>query len=112
MGNSSKFMKGIMLGAIVGGMLSLLDKNTRQSVFQNCRERKDKIVHLMKNPNIVVEQVKETTGKMKTTFEQVNEDVTFITEKVKELKEVTPQVVEIVQETKETFSSEKSKIDE
>ncbi|UAC48777.1 DUF1216 domain-containing protein [Bacillus aquiflavi] len=109
MGNSSKFMKGIMLGAIVGGMLSLLDKNTRQCVFQNCRERKDKIVHLMKNPNIVVEQVKETTGKMKTTFEQVNEDVTFITEKV---KEVTPQVVEIVQETKETFSSEKSKIDE
>ena len=35
--SSSKFWKGVFLGAIAGGALSLFDRTTRTSVIENCQ---------------------------------------------------------------------------
>lgn len=109
MNHSNKFMKGILIGAVVGGAISLLDKNTRTSVMSNCRQRKEKILTFMKNPDIVFNQLKDKTGEIKNTVGQVTEDITFITEKVTQLTELTPQVTSIVKETKEVFESNDEK---
>lgn len=102
----SLFWKGVFLGAVAGGALSLLDKTTRQSVAATCKKTTNQVSFYVKNPGVAVDQVREVTNKMKSTFEQVSEDVSFITEKVEELKEGTPQVARLFGDTKEAFLEE------
>ncbi|KAA9031187.1 YtxH domain-containing protein [Niallia endozanthoxylica] len=101
--SSSKFWKGVIIGAVAGGVISLLDRATRDSVLENCHKVTGKVSHYVKHPGEVVEYVKESTGKIRSTIEEVGEEVSFIAEKIEELREITPQVVDVVMDTKEAF---------
>lgn len=87
----------MLLGAIAGGAISLLDKHTRQTMKENVVTASKKVSYIVRNPG-------EITEKIRTAFEQVSEDITYITDKVEELRELTPQVKEIVKESKDSFS--------
>ncbi|MEH7115531.1 YtxH domain-containing protein [Neobacillus niacini] len=97
------FLKGIVYGAIAGGALSLLDKQTRQAMKVNVKKAYEEVSYVVRHPGEITENVKETAEKIRNTIEQVSEDISFITEKVDELRELTPQVKEMVKETKSTF---------
>lgn len=101
--SESKFWKGVLLGAAIGGALSLLDRATRKAVIENCQETTGKITYAVKHPQETIDYVKDTTRKVQSTFEGVKEEVTFIAGKIDELKEVTPQVTEIIKDTKKSF---------
>lgn len=103
MGSTNKFWKGILFGALAGGAISLLDRETRKSVMENCKKTAGNITYYVKHPNEVGEQLKEKTEKLRMTVEQVSEDVSFIAEKVEELREIIPSVAGIVKDTKEAF---------
>lgn len=103
MGNKNKFWKGILFGAIAGGAVALLDKETRHSVIEDIKKGTKEVTHFITHPSEVAEQLRTKTEKLRNTVEQVSEDVTFIAEKVGELKEVTPAVVSLVSDTKEAF---------
>lgn len=109
MSHSNKFLKGIVIGALVGGAISLLDKQTRQTVMANCRRQREKLVSVVKNPENVVNQLRDTTGKIKSSVNQVTEDIIFITEKVNELTELTPQVSNLVKETQNVFDVDEAR---
>jgi gas vesicle protein len=100
---SSKFWKGVLLGAIVGGAISLLDRTTRTSVKKNIQNTSGKIAYFAKHPQETIDTVKETSRKIRSTVEEVGEEVSFIAEKIDELRELTPQVVDIVKDTKDAF---------
>ncbi|MCA1064096.1 YtxH domain-containing protein [Rossellomorea sp. AcN35-11] len=100
---SNKFYKGIFLGAVAGGLLSLLDRTTRQEVGTSLKNSGNYIASYTKNPQALVESGKEVYEKLRTTADQVSRDIQFINEKVEEIKGMTPQVKEIIEETKETF---------
>jgi|UPI0003F93EC0 gas vesicle protein len=104
MSGTSGFWKGILWGAIAGGTLSLLKKETRQSVLEGCKNASGNISQVMKNPGKVSGQLKTAASKLRSTVEDVVEDLSYIADKVEELKDVTPQVTEIFKETKEAFS--------
>lgn len=106
MGNTNRFWKGMLLGALAGGAISLLDKETRQAVVEGIKKGKEEVTYFITHPNEVAEQVRSKTQALRNTVEQVSEDVSFIAEKVEELKEVTPAVVGIVNDTKEAFFEE------
>ncbi|RSD26684.1 YtxH domain-containing protein [Mesobacillus subterraneus] len=103
MGSSKKFWMGMFLGALAGGAVSLLDKPTRQAVKEDFSKVSSGVAYAIKNPNEMIEDIKEAANKVRTTVEQVTEDVAFITEKVEEIRDVPPQVTELVQGTKETL---------
>lgn len=103
MGKRNKLVEGIVIGAIIGGAVSLFDKETRSSVIQGSKKLKDKTTTLIKHPELVTDTVKEKYETIRTTIEQVSEDVSFVAGKVEKLKETTPQVMEIVNDTKEAF---------
>ncbi|MEH7417896.1 YtxH domain-containing protein [Neobacillus drentensis] len=103
MTRKNQFWKGLLLGAIAGGALSLLDKDTRETMKENVKKTSGKIGYIIRHPDEVTETVRGTAAKLKSTFETVSDDISFITEKVEELRELTPQVTEILKETKETF---------
>lgn len=106
MGSTNKFWKGILMGALAGGAISLLDKETRRSVIESCKNTTKEVSYLVTHPNEIAEKVKERTAQIRSTVDQVSEDVSFIAEKVEELREVTPTVVGIVNDTKEAFKNE------
>ncbi|WP_280158130.1 YtxH domain-containing protein [Priestia megaterium] len=103
MGKRNKLVEGIVIGAIIGGAVSLFDKETRSSVIQGSKKLKDKTTTLIQHPELVTDTVKEKYETIRTTIEQVSEDVSFVAGKVEKLKETTPQVMEIVNNTKEAF---------
>ena len=104
MTRKNQFWKGMLLGAIAGGALSLLDKDTREAMKDNVKRTSVKVGYIIRHPDEISEKLKETSEKFKSTFETVSEDISFISEKVEELRELTPQVTEMLKETKETFS--------
>lgn len=103
MGKRNKLVEGIVIGAIIGGAVSLFDKETRSAVIQGSKKLKDKTTTLIQHPELVTHTVKEKYETIRTTIEQVSEDVSFVAGKVEKLKETTPQVMEIVNDTKEAF---------
>ncbi|WP_160723923.1 YtxH domain-containing protein [Bacillus sp. USDA818B3_A] len=103
MTKNNQFWKGVLLGAAAGGLLSLLDKDTREAMKENAIKTSSKVRYIVRHPGEVTDRVKDTVERFKSTFETVSEDISYITEKVEELRELTPQVTEMLKETKETF---------
>lgn len=104
MTEKNKFWRGMILGAIAGGAISLLDKHTRGLMKENVQKTTSKFSYVLRNPGEMTDKVKETAEKLKTTVKQVSEDISYITDKVEELRELTPQVTDMIKETKDTFS--------
>ena len=104
MTRKNQFWKGMLIGAIAGGAISLLDKQTREAMKENVQKTSSKVAYIVRNPGEISEKVKGTAAKIKTTFDQVSEDISYITDKVEELKELTPQVTDILKETKDSFT--------
>ncbi|MBV7506365.1 YtxH domain-containing protein [Bacillus sp. sid0103] len=104
MTQKNQFWRGMILGAIAGGAISLLDKHTREWMKENVQKTTTKVSYVFRNPGEITDKVKETAEKLKTTVKQVSEDISYITDKVEELRELTPQVSDMIKETKVTFS--------
>lgn len=103
MGSTKKFWQGMMIGAIAGGVVSLFHRETRQAVMENCKKGAKTVSYYAKHPGELSEQVMETAQSLRSTVEQVSEDVSYIAEKVEELKEVGPSVKGLVNDTREAF---------
>jgi gas vesicle protein len=103
MTEKNQFWRGMLIGALAGGAISLLDKHTRETMKENVLKTSKQVTYIVKNPGEVVDKVKGTAEKIRTTFEQMSEDITYIADKVDELRELTPQVTELIKETKDTF---------
>ncbi|WP_180953608.1 YtxH domain-containing protein [Bacillus sp. T33-2] len=103
MSNSRRFWMGVLLGAVTGGALSLLNKSTRQSVKEDFKVASGSVAYIVKHPDEFFSQVKETAEQVRSTVQQVSEDVSYIAEKVEEMKDVPPQVAHIVEDTKKAF---------
>lgn len=103
MTNSNKFWKGILWGAIAGGAISLLDKQTRTIMKENCSKAAKNVSYVIKNPEEITNKVKEKAVRFKTAVEEVTEDISYISGKVEELRETTPQVAKMLKDTKDTF---------
>jgi gas vesicle protein len=101
--SKSKFWKGVLFGAIAGGALSMLDRDTRKTVVAGCQKTTGKITYYVKHPQEAVDSLKESTMRIRNTIEEVGEEVSFIAEKIDELKGATPQVSHFVKETKDSF---------
>jgi gas vesicle protein len=103
MANENKLLTGMLVGALVGAAVSLLDKRTRQDVVQSGKKVSTKIKGYIDQPTTFTNDVKRKIDSVKDTVQEVSEDISFLNEKVKKLKETTPQVVNMLQETRDRF---------
>lgn len=104
----SKLWMAILGGAAAGFAISLLDKNTRNTVMTGGQKMMTNLKSVAKDPNSVVENMKDISGKIRTNIDQIGQDVSFISEKVDEMKEMPPQVAGVIKETKEVLVDKKS----
>jgi gas vesicle protein len=93
--------KGILIGAVVGGLAALIDKNTRKNVQERSVKLKDQTSSLYRTvreePELIMNTVKHT---METTSKALNE-------LSQEVKDVVRKVDEVRQNSLDTYSSVK-----
>lgn len=101
----SLFWKGVLFGALAGGALSILDRSTRETAIEKCKQTTGSVKYYINHPDEAIEQVKGVSTRIKIAAEQVGEDVAFITNTVEELKDAAMN-------TKEAFYQKDSRIEE
>lgn len=99
----NKFGKYIVLGAVAGAVVSLLDRYTREQVTATSKKVVDEVGFYAKNPDVLKEKVMTQAEKYQSIYEQFSEDASFLKDKVGELKDLSPQVKELVTDTKEAL---------
>lgn len=104
MGDTNKLWTGMMVGAVAGGLISLLDRDTRQAVGEKCVKATKNISYVITHPKEIATNIKEKTKELTTTASQISEDISYIVRKIEEVRELTPEVTGLVRETKEVFS--------
>lgn len=103
----SKFGSYMFFGALLGGAVSLLDRETRETVMKKSNHLFSGVRYYTENPTLLKSKMQNKAEHYQLMFEQISEDASYIKEKVDELKQLTPQVKEIVSETKDTFTDSK-----
>lgn len=107
MEKQNRFLKGIFIGAVIGGAFTLVDKETREEVLEKGKEVARKTGNFICHPMKSTENFRESIREVKATFQQISEDIAFVTDKVQELKQTTPKMMEIVKDTKEILTKDK-----
>lgn len=99
----SKFVKGIVIGAIAGAGLSLLDRVTREDVKYKLRTVSSDVKYYSKNREDLKMKLQEKADQIHTVYNQFSQDAQYLSDKVEELKTLTPQVKTLVTDTKDAF---------
>lgn len=105
--SESKFVKGVLCGAVLGGALTMLDRKTRDSVMNRSRMVRNEIKYYNNNRDELKKLIDQQVNKWQSVYNQFSSDAKYISQKVNEVKEITPQVKTLVSETKDTFSQSK-----
>ncbi|MET3698666.1 hypothetical protein SAMN05877753_10499 [Bacillus oleivorans] len=107
MGNN-KFWKGVCWGALIGGAVSLLDKQTRKEMADSGK----KIGKAIKNPKLTAQKVKNMVRDYQEAYENIRDDVTYISDKLYELKDVPTKVTDIISESKKVVEGKGNSIEQ
>jgi len=105
--NESKFVKGVVVGAIAGAGISLLDKATRKDMKNKMKSAATNIKHFAQNPDDLKAKFQDKADKFESIFIQLSQDAQYFSGKVSELKTLTPQVKTLVTDTKDAFVQSK-----
>lgn len=105
--NGSNLGKFIILGALVGAITSMIDRNTREQVTKRSKKLASDMKFYTKNPEVFKLKLQEKSEKYQTLYEQLAGDASYIKSRVEELKVLTPQVKELVNDTKVAFVESK-----
>ncbi|KKB73577.1 MULTISPECIES: hypothetical protein [Bacillus] len=97
-------LRNILLGASVGAVMSLLHKPTREACGAKLSACKSKVKLYRNNPNLLTDCIKEKIEETKKLSASVTDDLNFLNQQIRELKETTPKVIELIEETREHFS--------
>ncbi|MEI4770188.1 YtxH domain-containing protein [Psychrobacillus sp. FJAT-51614] len=105
--SENKLVKGIMCGALLGGAITMLDRKTRDSVMNKSRYIRNEIVYYSKNREELKTTIESQVTKWKAFYDQFSSDAKYLSQKVNEVKEMTPQVKTLLTDTKDAFSQSK-----
>jgi methyl-accepting chemotaxis protein len=98
---SSKFWKGLVIGAMVGGAVTLLDKKVRKQVAEDSKRVGRKIKDVVSHPQKTVECIQNKVNQFTQAYRNISEDLQFISEKATEIKKLSQNTIETVQELKQ-----------
>ena len=108
--SQNKLMTGLLVGAAVGIIVSLLDRNTRNDVIQKSKKASDNAKYYASNRDELVQAFQQQAERAQNLYSRISEDASYVGSKVNELKEMSPQVKEMALETKEAFMDTKDAV--
>ncbi|MFI8686036.1 YtxH domain-containing protein [Rossellomorea sp. NPDC077527] len=121
---NGKLVKGMVVGAVVGGAIAMLDKTTRKNVTSRTSDMKDSTMDMIEkvkeNPSGVVndwqDRLKSATGVLKeaisdaqSLYEKVNDDVI---DQVNQIKDDSSEMIATTKEAAEELKDIGGKVKE
>lgn len=103
----SKLGSYMLLGAVIGGVASLLDTSTREQMIGKSKKTLQMVQYYAKNKDDLKQKIEAQKEKYETLYENVSENATYIIEKVGDIKQLVPQVKELATDAKEAFDETK-----
>ncbi|MDI0368795.1 YtxH domain-containing protein [Staphylococcus aureus] len=86
----NKFVPGILIGAVIGGAISLADKSTRQALVQSVKDAKNG--NRTRKPSKV---------------SKIKDEVLYWKDVVEEIRRNNPELERSLKDAKETFANRK-----
>lgn len=108
--SQNKLMTGLLVGAAVGVIVSLFDRNTRNDVIEKSKKASDNAKYYASNRDELVQAFQQQAERAQNLYSRISEDASYVGSKVNELKEMSPQVKEMALETKEAFLDTKEAV--
>lgn len=105
--SQNKLLTGLLVGAAVGVIVSLFDRNTRNDVMNKSKKATSNAKYYAQNRDELVSSAKQQAEKVQNLYSRISEDAAYVGGKVNELKELTPHVKDMALETKEAFMDTK-----
>ncbi|WP_299512321.1 YtxH domain-containing protein [uncultured Rummeliibacillus sp.] len=102
---SNKLVTGIALGAVTGAALSMLDRHTRETTVRKVKHFMIDVQYYASNRQEIVDKLQSTASSVQSMYSTFMKDKDFYLEKINEIQELTPQVKDIVLETKEVLTA-------
>ncbi|WP_342500718.1 YtxH domain-containing protein [Bacillus sp. FSL K6-4563] len=101
-------LRGAFLGAACGALLTLFHRPTRIALKEKWNDCQQKLDEYREEPGRISACLKEKLEETKQLMRTVSDDLSFLNEQVNQLKETTPRVLEIIEETKDHFQSKQT----
>jgi gas vesicle protein len=99
----SMLVKGMLIGAVAGAGISLLDRTTREDVKYRLNNLSSDIKYYAQNREDFKLKLQEKADKIQSVYNQFSQDAQYLSGKVDELKTLSPQVKTLVTDTKDAF---------
>lgn len=101
--NKQIVLRGAVIGAACGILLTLFHRPTRTALKEKWNDCQQKLDEYRLEPGKMSACVKEKMEETKQLMRTVSDDLSFLNVQVNQLKETTPKVLEIIEETKDHF---------
>ncbi|WP_271854260.1 YtxH domain-containing protein [Planococcus maritimus] len=98
--SQNKLMTGIVVGAAVGALVSLLDRNTREDVVDKSKRASDNAKYYASNKDELKSAFKEQAERAQNLYARISEDAAYVGGKVEQVRKLVPEVKEVAQDAR------------
>ena len=102
----SKFIPAVLLGALAGAAISMLDKSTREHTIETSKKIKDTVTYYAQNRDEFVRLVETKVDQAQSVYASTQENITSFMTKVEDAKSLPETIMSLVTETKDAFSKQ------
>jgi gas vesicle protein len=102
--SESKLVKSMIVGAVIGAAISMLDPKTRAHTIKSLKTAKDTVQYYVTHRDELQQIIEQKMQQVQKLYETTQDNVSFIKDKIDEVKEIPIAVQDIVDETKTTFT--------
>ena len=103
--SESKLVKTIVAGAIVGAIISMFDRKTREHTIETSKRVKDTVVYYSKNRQELQEVIEQKVEAAQKIYENASTNINTIVSKMDDVKEIPESVQSIVTDTKDILNN-------
>lgn len=94
----NKLIPFLLIGAAVGALISLFDKNTRDSITSKSKD----VTYYAKHPKELQQRI-STQSSEPSKFDSLKEEVSFWKETIEEIRRNNPELERAVMDAKDTL---------
>ncbi|WP_413363651.1 YtxH domain-containing protein [Lysinibacillus sp. 3P01SB] len=100
----SKLIPAVLLGALTGAVISMLDKNTRQHTIETSKKIKETVTYYAQNSDELVQLIETKVEQAQNLYSSAQKNIDSIMSQVEDAKALPDTVMSMVTETKEAFT--------
>ena len=100
----SKLIPAVLLGALTGAIISMLDRETRQHTIDTSKKIKETVTYYAQNSDELLRLVETKVEQAQTLYSSAQKNMDSIMAQVEDAKALPETIKSMVVETKEAFA--------